>query len=97
MLLIIPHITMTALRAIHIRPMLHLLAHPLHVFRVHRIEGASDSQRGNDDLMQILRPVPLDQPAPRLELTGPLHTHIDPLAQMLETPYHRIRPGHYPA
>lgn len=71
MLLIIPHITMAALRAIHIRPMLHLLAHPLHVFRIHRIEGASDSQRGNDKLMQILRPVPLDQPSPVLNSLGP--------------------------
>src|SRR5580692_1034908 len=97
MLLVIPHVTVTPLRTIHITTLLHLVTHPLHILGIHRVKLAADGKGRYRYFGQILRAVPVDQPPTRFELTRTLHRYINALTEMLEAPAQRLRPIRQPA
>ena len=85
MFLIIPHITMTSIGTIQIISLLNLRAHPLHIFRIHRIEFASDGQCGYFYFRKIFGPIPEQQSTACFEFAGTLHGNIDAFAEVFES------------
>src|SRR4029077_6258490 len=59
MLLVIPISTMASIRAIQIISLLHLRAHPFHIFWVHGIELCANSERWHFYLGEVFGPVPI--------------------------------------